>query len=204
MSQQSIDGLLLKEMIIAGANLLEQNREAIDALNVFPVPDGDTGTNMSLTMKSTVKEIAAVDEHSASKLLSMAARGALKGARGNSGVILSQILRGFARGIDGAETIDAETFAKGLESGAKTAYKAVMKPKEGTILTVIRVIAEDSRPLCGQASGRPAQAAGQGYSQRRSHFGEDAGHAPGAQAGRRGRFWRTGSVDRAQGLARGL
>ena len=138
MSQQSIDGLLLKEMIIAGANLLEQNREAIDALNVFPVPDGDTGTNMSLTMKSTVKEIAAVDEHSASKLLSMAARGALKGARGNSGVILSQILRGFA------ETIDAETFAKGLESGAKTAYKAVMKPKEGTILTVIRVIAEDS------------------------------------------------------------
>ena len=144
MSQQSIDGLLLKEMIIAGANLLEQNREAIDALNVFPVPDGDTGTNMSLTMKSTVKEISALDEPSASKLLSMAARGALKGARGNSGVILSQILRGFARGIDGAETIDAETFAKGLEAGAKTAYKAVMKPKEGTILTVIRVIAEDS------------------------------------------------------------
>ena len=101
-------------MIIAGANLLEQNREAIDALNVFPVPDGDTGTNMSLTMKSTVKEISALDEPSASKLLSMAARGALKGARGNSGVILSQILRGFARGIDGAETIDAETFAKGL------------------------------------------------------------------------------------------
>ena len=119
MSQQSIDGLLLKEMIIAGANLLEQNREAIDALNVFPVPDGDTGTNMSLTMKSTVKEIAALDEPSASKLLSMAARGALKGARGNSGVILSQILRGFARGIDGAETIDAEPFAKELEAGAK-------------------------------------------------------------------------------------
>ena len=78
MSQQSIDGLLLKEMIIAGANLLEQNREAIDALNVFPVPDGDTGTNMSLTMKSTVKEISALDEPSASKLLSMAARGALR------------------------------------------------------------------------------------------------------------------------------
>ena len=147
MSQQSIDGLLLKEMIIAGANLLEQNREAIDALNVFPVPDGDTGTNMSLTMKSTVKEIAAVDEHSASKLLSMAARGALKGARGNSGVILSQILRGFARGIDGAETIDAETFAKGLESGAKTAYKAVMKPKEGTILTVAKSASLKAREL---------------------------------------------------------
>ena len=141
---QLIDGLLLREMAVSAAAQLEKNREAVDALNVFPVPDGDTGTNMSLTMKSTVKEISALDEPSASKLLSMAARGALKGARGNSGVILSQILRGFARGIDGAETIDAETFAKGLEAGAKTAYKAVMKPKEGTILTVIRVIAEDS------------------------------------------------------------
>ncbi|MBQ6858488.1 MAG: DAK2 domain-containing protein [Clostridia bacterium] len=132
-------------MIIAGANLLEQNREAIDALNVFPVPDGDTGTNMSLTMKSTVKEIAAQDVPSASKLAGLAARGALKGARGNSGVILSQILRGFSRGIEGCETIDAEAFAKGLRSGADTAYKAVMKPKEGTILTVIRVIAEDAQ-----------------------------------------------------------
>lgn len=145
MSQQAIDGLLLKEMIIAGANLLEQNREAIDALNVFPVPDGDTGTNMSLTMKSTVKEIAAQDVASASKLASLAARGALKGARGNSGVILSQILRGFSRGIEGCDTIDAEAFARGLRSGADTAYKAVMKPKEGTILTVIRVIAEDAQ-----------------------------------------------------------
>lgn len=144
MSQNVIDGLLLKEMIIAGANLLEHNREAIDALNVFPVPDGDTGTNMSLTMKSTVREIAAQDVPSASRLADMAARGALKGARGNSGVILSQILRGFARGIEGAETIDDKAFAKGLRAGADTAYKAVMKPKEGTILTVIRVIAEDS------------------------------------------------------------
>lgn len=144
MSQTTIDGLLFKEMIIGGANLLEQNREAIDALNVFPVPDGDTGTNMSLTMKSTVKEIAAMDQPSASKLISSAARGALKGARGNSGVILSQILRGFAKGIGDVDTIDAETFAAGLQKGATTAYKAVMKPKEGTILTVIRVIAEDS------------------------------------------------------------
>ena len=145
MSQQAIDGLLLKEMIIAGANLLEQNREAIDALNVFPVPDGDTGTNMSLTMKSTVKEIAALDDPSAFKMAGMAARGALKGARGNSGVILSQILRGFSRGIEGCETIDAQAFANGLRAGADTAYKAVMKPKEGTILTVIRVIAEDAQ-----------------------------------------------------------
>ena len=153
MSQQAIDGLLLKEMIIAGANLLEQNREAIDALNVFPVPDGDTGTNMSLTMKSTVKEIAAQDVADASRLANMAARGALKGARGNSGVILSQILRGFARGIEGCQTVDAEVFARGLRSGADTAYKAVMKPKEGTILTVIRVIAEDAGRYVGKHPG---------------------------------------------------
>ena len=140
----NIDGRLLKEMIIDGAAMLEHNKAAVDALNVFPVPDGDTGTNMSLTMMSAVKELSAVDSAEVSVVAAAAARGALKGARGNSGVILSQILRGFARGIDGAETIDAETFAKGLEAGAKTAYKAVMKPKEGTILTVIRVIAEDS------------------------------------------------------------
>ena len=144
MSNRVIDGALFKEMIISGATLLEQNRELIDSLNVFPVPDGDTGTNMSLTMKSTVREIEAKDEHDASRMLSMAAKGALKGARGNSGVILSQILRGFSRGIEGSETIDAETFVKGLRRGADTAYKAVMKPKEGTILTVIRVIAEDA------------------------------------------------------------
>ncbi|MBQ7488378.1 MAG: DAK2 domain-containing protein [Clostridia bacterium] len=144
MSQTAIDGLLFKEMLIAGANLLEQNRETIDAMNVFPVPDGDTGTNMSLTMKSTIKEIEAKDEHDASQLIHAAAKGALKGARGNSGVILSQILRGFSKGVDGAATIDAATFAAGLKRGADTAYKAVMKPKEGTILTVIRVISEDA------------------------------------------------------------
>ena len=144
LSQTAIDGQLFKEMLISGANLLEQNRETIDAMNVFPVPDGDTGTNMSLTMKSTVKDIEALDEHDASKVIHIAAKGALKGARGNSGVILSQILRGFSKGINGAETIDATTFAAGLKRGADTAYKAVMKPKEGTILTVIRVIAEEA------------------------------------------------------------
>ena len=150
MSQTVIDGLLFKEMIISGANLLEQNRETIDAMNVFPVPDGDTGTNMSLTMKSTVKEIESKDEHDVSKLIHAAAKGALKGARGNSGVILSQILRGFSKGIDGKETIDAAAFAAGLKRGADTAYKAVMKPKEGTILTVIRVIAEDAGRYAGR------------------------------------------------------
>lgn len=145
MSQETIDGLMLKEMVIAGATLLEQNREAVDALNVFPVPDGDTGTNMSLTMKATTKEIAMVDNSHAAEVAEMIARGALKGARGNSGVITSQILRGFAKGLDGAQRITPQIFANGLKSGAETAYKAVMKPKEGTILTVIRVIAEEAQ-----------------------------------------------------------
>ena len=145
MLQETIDGLLFKEMVLAGASLLERNREAIDALNVFPVPDGDTGTNMSLTMKSMVKELSALDDASAAKIAEAASKGALKGARGNSGVILSQIFRGFARGLDGAAVITPVLFAKALQCGAETAYKAIMKPKEGTILTVIRVIAEEAQ-----------------------------------------------------------
>lgn len=145
MLQETIDGLLFKEMVLAGASLLERNREAIDALNVFPVPDGDTGTNMSLTMKSMVKELSALDDTSAAKIAEAASKGALKGARGNSGVILSQIFRGFARGLDGAAVITPVLFAKALQCGAETAYKAIMKPKEGTILTVIRVIAEEAQ-----------------------------------------------------------
>ena len=144
LSQETIDGLLFNEMVLAGAGLLERNREAIDALNVFPVPDGDTGTNMSLTMKSMVKELSSFDEANAAKVAEAAAKGALKGARGNSGVILSQIFRGFARGLDGAAIITPVLFAQALKSGADTAYKAIMKPKEGTILTVIRVIAEEA------------------------------------------------------------
>lgn len=145
MLQETIDGLLFKEMVLAGASLLERNREAIDALNVFPVPDGDTGTNMSLTMKSMVKELSALDDASAAKIAEAASKGALKGARGNSGVILSQIFRGFARGLDVAAVITPVLFAKALQCGAETAYKAIMKPKEGTILTVIRVIAEEAQ-----------------------------------------------------------
>lgn len=145
MSQGTIDGLMLKEMVIAGAALLEKNREAVDALNVFPVPDGDTGTNMSLTMKSTVKEISLSDNPHASQVAEAAAKGALRGARGNSGVMLSQILRGFAKGLDGAQLITPVLFARALKSGSDMAYKAIMKPKEGTILTVIRVMAEEAQ-----------------------------------------------------------
>ncbi|MBQ4088687.1 MAG: DAK2 domain-containing protein [Clostridia bacterium] len=143
MARKTIDSITLREMYNSGAALLTQNRDAVDALNVFPVPDGDTGTNMSQTISAAVKELNAKHTSSVGAVADAVARGALKGARGNSGVILSQILRGFARALEGAEEIDCELFIKMLRSGADTAYKAVMKPKEGTILTVIRVMAED-------------------------------------------------------------
>ncbi len=144
MARKTIDGMLFKEMIISGASLLTQNRDSVDALNVFPVPDGDTGTNMSQTINSAVKELSAKPLSSVSDIADAVARGALKGARGNSGVILSQILRGIARSLSGVEEIDCDALAKAMRGGADTAYKAVIKPKEGTILTVARVIAEDT------------------------------------------------------------
>lgn len=134
---------MLKEMFLSGAALLDRNRQAVDALNVFPVPDGDTGTNMSQTILSAVKELGSRSFSGAGDVAAGAAKGALKGARGNSGVILSQILRGFSKALDGADLMDAALLTKALRLGADTAYKAVMKPKEGTILTVIRVIAEE-------------------------------------------------------------
>ena len=141
---KAIDGLLLREMVIAGAALLEKNRETVDALNVFPVPDGDTGTNMSLTMASAIRELNAKEYTTACTAAEAMSKGALRGARGNSGVITSQILRGFAKSLNGAETISPAQFAEALRRGSETAYKAVMKPKEGTILTVARVIGEDA------------------------------------------------------------
>jgi hypothetical protein len=131
-------------MVMAGTALLEKNREAVDALNVFPVPDGDTGTNMTLTMQSAVREVNSKEYLRADEAASALAKGALKGARGNSGVITSQLLRGFAKSLNGVEKITPVQFAEALHKGAEMAYKAVMKPKEGTILTVARVIAEDA------------------------------------------------------------
>ena len=144
MAINKIDGMMLKEMFSSGASLLANNQEQVDALNVFPVPDGDTGTNMSQTIASAIKEISQKPYTSAADVANAAAKGALRGARGNSGVILSQILRGFSKAVAGHEEIDCELFSAMLRSGANTAYKAVMKPKEGTILTVIRVIAEEA------------------------------------------------------------
>ena len=141
---KTIDGLLLRDMVMAGTALLEKNREAVDALNVFPVPDGDTGTNMSLTMQSATREVNSKEYLRADEAANALAKGALKGARGNSGVITSQLYRGFAKSLSGIEKITPVQFAEALGKGAEMAYKAVMKPKEGTILTVARVVAEDA------------------------------------------------------------
>jgi DAK2 domain fusion protein YloV len=139
------DGQDLKRAVLAGQAWLEQHREAINALNVFPVPDGDTGTNMTLTMRAATKEIADSAEASASVIAATFSRGALMGARGNSGVILSQILRGLSKGLEGKKTFTAVDFAAALQESARLAYSAVIKPVEGTILTVIRDAAEAAR-----------------------------------------------------------
>lgn len=141
--QKSISGATLRKMVMAGATLLEENKKFVDSLNVFPVPDGDTGTNMSLTFRSAVNELNSTLDNSYRAIADAIAKGALRGARGNSGVILSQILKGISTVIGAdEEEITTKTFAKALNEGASIAYKAVTKPKEGTILTVIRVMAE--------------------------------------------------------------
>ena len=137
-----LDGTMLKKAFIGAAKLLEDNKEEVNALNVFPVPDGDTGTNMSLTMKSAVNQILNLKEYSAGKVASAASNGSLMGARGNSGVILSQLFRGFANGLKDKDTVDTLDLAEAFKLASDTAYKAVMKPTEGTILTVAKGCAE--------------------------------------------------------------
>ena len=141
---KTINGATFRKMIVAGAGLLEQNKKYVDSLNVFPVPDGDTGTNMFLTMKSAVNEVSKCITNDIDALSDAFAKGALKGARGNSGVITSQIFKGFCSETKKATEITTKVFAKAMQEGANIAYKAVTKPKEGTILTVIRVMAENA------------------------------------------------------------
>ncbi|MBR3840656.1 MAG: DAK2 domain-containing protein [Erysipelotrichales bacterium] len=135
---EKIQGSTFKAMLESGANNLSNNYQMIDALNVFPVPDGDTGTNMNLTFSSGVKEVKNTTLDNVGDIAKVLSKGLLMGARGNSGVILSQIFRGFAQGVEGKNDIDALTFAKAFVKGSEIAYKAVMRPVEGTILTVIR------------------------------------------------------------------
>lgn len=135
---QYIDGKNLRDMMVSGANNLQNNKDLVDKLNVFPVPDGDTGTNMSLTISYAIKELSKVSDDDITNIGKSLAKGSLMGARGNSGVILSQIIRGFTKSIEGKEKLTTIDFAQALKNGSDTAYKAVIKPIEGTILTVVR------------------------------------------------------------------
>ena len=135
---QNIDGKQVRDMFVSGANNLKNHKDLVDKLNVFPVPDGDTGTNMSLTISCAIKELNKVEKDDIGQLGKALSKGSLMGARGNSGVILSQIIRGIAKSIEGKETLNSMDIAEALKNGSDTAYKAVIKPVEGTILTVVR------------------------------------------------------------------
>ncbi len=147
MAVNKIDAQMIAKMFLAGAKNLENKKEWINELNVFPVPDGDTGTNMTLTIMSAAKEVSSLDELNMLALAKAISSGSLRGARGNSGVILSQLLRGLTKGIRDFEEVDVAILADAFDKAVETAYKAVMKPKEGTILTVARGGAEKAREL---------------------------------------------------------
>ncbi|MCD7866929.1 MAG: DAK2 domain-containing protein [Clostridiales bacterium] len=147
MSRTTIDAETFSRMFLAGARNLEAKKEWINELNVFPVPDGDTGTNMTLTIMSAASEVEALTDLNMETLAKAISSGSLRGARGNSGVILSQILRGFTKSVKKLETLDAVAVAAAMERGVETAYKAVMKPKEGTILTVARAASDRAAEL---------------------------------------------------------
>jgi len=147
LATKTINAQMLSEMFLAGAANIEAKKEFINELNVFPVPDGDTGTNMSLTIIAAAKEVAAIEKPTMEALAKAISSGSLRGARGNSGVILSQLFRGFTKAIKGTKEIDVITLAHALDKAKDTAYKAVMKPKEGTILTVAKGIADKALEL---------------------------------------------------------
>lgn len=144
MSILKINGETFYNMMINASNTLEEQKEYVNSLNVFPVPDGDTGTNMSMTFKAAVEEIRNLKNETVGNIAKTLAKGALMGARGNSGVILSQILRGIAKGLENKVEVDAKEFAESLMEGSKSAYKAVMRPTEGTILTIVRASGESA------------------------------------------------------------
>lgn len=147
MSVKTINAQMLQKMFLAGARGLEAKKEYINELNVFPVPDGDTGTNMTMTIMSAAKEVSALQNPTMDQLGKAISSGSLRGARGNSGVILSQIFRGFVKEMKGLDEIDVTILGNGINHAAETAYKAVMKPKEGTILTVAKAGAEKAMDL---------------------------------------------------------
>lgn len=147
MAIQTIDAAMFRKMFLAGAARLQERKEYINELNVFPVPDGDTGTNMTMTIMAAAKEVEAVEKDDFALLCKAISSGSLRGARGNSGVILSQLSRGFTKEIRDRHMINAEVLTKAFQHAMESAYKAVMKPKEGTILTVARAGAEKSAEM---------------------------------------------------------
>lgn len=147
MNNTVINGQHLLNMLVHASNMLEENKAYVDSLNVFPVPDGDTGTNMSMTLRAAVDAIKDTQETSIAQVSRDFAKGALMGARGNSGVILSQIFRGIAKGFEHKDEVTAKDLARALQEGSNSAYRAVMRPTEGTILTVIRVVGEQAVEL---------------------------------------------------------
>ena len=147
MSVQTIDAKMLQKMFLAGAKGLEAKKEYINELNVFPVPDGDTGTNMTMTIMAAAKDVANLQNPTLTELGKAISSGSLRGARGNSGVIMTQIFRGFVKELKGLDIIDVTALGNGVQHAAETAYKAVMKPKEGTILTVAKAGADKSMDL---------------------------------------------------------
>lgn len=150
MAINKIDAPMIKKMFLTGAKNLETKKEWINELNVFPVPDGDTGTNMTMTIMSAAKEVSNLDDDSMEALAKAISSGSLRGARGNSGVILSQLLRGFTKGIREFNEVDVNILADSFEKAVETAYKAVMKPKEGTILTVAKGASNKARELANR------------------------------------------------------
>ena len=150
--RQTIDAKILSRMFLAGAKNLEAKKECINELKVFPVPDGDTGTNMTLTIMSAASEVSALADPDMETLAKAISSGSLRGARGNSGVILSQLLRGFTKGTKGHKEMDAVVIAAAMEKAVETAYKAVMKPKEGTILTVAREAAVKATEIAEESA----------------------------------------------------
>ena len=156
MNTNTVDAKILGRMFLAGAKNLEAKKEWINELNVFPVPDGDTGTNMTLTILSAASEVNALSDPDMKTLAKAISSGSLRGARGNSGVILSQLLRGFTKTIEQYQEIDAQAFAKAFEKGVETAYKAVMKPKEGTILTVAKGAAQKAAEIAEESENLEA------------------------------------------------
>ena len=170
MSMKTIDAGMVQKCFLSGAKRIEANKEYINELNVFPVPDGDTGTNMTLTIMSAAKDVAGLENPSMEQVCKAISGGSLRGARGNSGVILSQLFRGFTKELKEQKDADVTVLAAAFERAVETAYKAVMKPKEGTILTVARGGAKNLSVQLGGVIGEVGEEAVRIFAEQKAGF----------------------------------